>query len=73
MIGYRSVSADNRYVMFDRWSLKRPISKKRSLADDVCAVRGLARHAAAPSRSLSGAGEIIIMLKVMYNSYLFIK
>ncbi len=49
--------------------------KKQSLADDAPAVRGLARHsvALAPSQSLCGAGEIIIMLKVKYNSYFFIK
>ncbi len=41
LIGYRSLSADNRFGMFDRRSLKRPISKKRSLADDARAVRGL--------------------------------
>ncbi len=62
LIGYRSLSADNRLGVFDRRSLKRPISKNRSLADDAPAVRDLARRAAAPSQSLSGAGEIIIML-----------
>ncbi len=47
--------------------------KGQSQADDARAVRGFARHAAAPSQSMSGTGEIIIMLKVRYNSYLFIK
>ncbi len=53
----------------------RSLTKKKSLADDAPAVRGLARHsvALAPSQSLCGAGEIIIMLKVKYNSYFFIK
>ncbi len=45
------IFTDNRFGMFDRRSLKRPISKKRSLAD---AVKGLERHAAAQSQSLSG-------------------
>ncbi len=67
LIGYRSLSADNRLGMFDRRSLKRTISKKRSQADDARAVRGLARHAAALSQSLSAVGEIIIMLKVRHN------
>ncbi len=38
--------------MFDRWSLKRLISKKRSLGDDTPAMRGLTGHAAAPSDSV---------------------
>ncbi len=62
LIGYRSLSADNRLGVFDRRSLKRPISKKRSLADDTPAVRDLARHAVHRLSLLSGAGEIIIML-----------
>ncbi len=73
LIGYKSLSANNRLGTFDRESLKRPNSKKKqSLANDVRAVRGLSRHAAAPSQSLSGTGEIIIMLKVKNNSYLLI-
>ncbi len=48
----RSVSADNRLRMFDRRSLKRPVSKKRSQAVDAPAVRGLTRHAAALSDSV---------------------
>ncbi len=52
LIGYRSLSADNRLGMFDRRSLKRLISKKRYQADHASAVRGLTIHAAAPSFSV---------------------
>ncbi len=50
LIGYQSLSADNRLGMFDRRSLKRLISKSRSQVDDAPAVRGLTRHA--PFQSL---------------------
>ncbi len=53
LIGYRSLSADNRLGMFDRRSLeKADLKKKESHADDAPSVRGLTGHAAAPSDSV---------------------
>ncbi len=72
LIGYRSLLADNRLGVFDRRSLKRPFSKKTISSWWRACCERFGTTCSAPSQSLSGAGEIIIMLKVRYNSYIFI-